>query len=338
MITGVGYDVEKKSESMAEYILPISIDVYTANGVITNVTIEEKEKNIGEVIQKEQKKLNKKFVQGQERIILISEDYAKYGTKTMIEDRFRNAEVNDMAFVAVCEGKPEDYFKRKVTGYNSSADYIQGLIENSYAYDFFSENYKLIDMYVRIGAEGRTLVLPYVEITEEGIELTGLAIFKEDKMVEKVDLKKARILNLLKESYVKGLVSLQKSPKEYIDFEVKSGKRKVKSYKQEDKYSFTIDLNLIGTITNNEMYAEIAKDINKRKEFEKDVAKSIEKQCYNFLEIMQKEYKIDCIDLGREGASKFGRRKKIPWNKVVSEAEIRVNVKVKVATQGRGDY
>lgn len=337
-LTGIGYDIEKKSEGMTEYIIPLSINVYKPNGVVTNVTFEEKGKNIGEINQKRQEKLNKKFVQGQERIVLIGEEYAKNGVKTMIDDRFRNAEINDMVFAVVCKGKPEDYLKQKIKGYNSSAEYIEGLVENSYAYDFFSDNYKLIDMYVRIGAEGRSLVLPYIEITKEGIELTAVAIFKEDKMIAKENTEKAKILNLLKESYVKGLVSLQKSPREYIDFYGKSGKRKVKCVNQGDNYNFNIDLTLKGSIVSNEMYAEITKDIDKKKEFEKDMAKSIEKQCYDFLKIMQNEYKIDCIDLGREGAAKFGRRKKIDWNKVVSNAEIKVNVKVKVDTQGRGDY
>lgn len=338
MITGIGYDIEKKSEGIIEYILPLSINVYKSDGSTTNLTVEEKGKNIGEVTQKRQEKLNKKIVQGQERIVLISEKYAKYGVKTITEDRFRNAEISDMAFAAVCKGEPQDYLKQKAKGYNSSAEYIYGLIENCYSYSFFSNNYKLIDMYVRIGAEGRNLVLPYIEQTEEGIELMGLAIFNGDKMIAKTNVENARILNLLKESYVKGLVSLQKSPTEYIDFYAESGKRKINCNKQGEKYIFSIDLALTGTIVNNEMYAEITKDIDKRKEFEKDMAKNIEKQCYVFLKMMQKEYKVDCISLGREGAAKFGRSKENDWNKIVSDAEIKVNVKVKVDTQGRGDY
>ena len=47
---------------------------------------------------------------------------------------------------------------------------------------------------------------------------------------------------------------------------------------------------------------------------------------------------MDCIGLGREAAAKFGRRKNIDWDEVVSNAKIDVNVKVAVDTQGRGDY
>ena len=69
-------------------------------------------------------------------------------------------------------------------------------------------------------------MLPYIEITKEGIEITGMAIFKEDKMVAVADMKNSKILNMLKNDNVKGIISLQKSPKVYIDFEGKTGEKK----------------------------------------------------------------------------------------------------------------
>jgi Ger(x)C family germination protein len=337
-ISGIGYDIKKKGEDMVEYSMPISTNIYKASGARSTLLFKEQGQNLGEAIQKRQEKMSKKFVQGQERVVLISEEYARYGLKTLIEDRFRNAESNDMAYMAVCKGKAEDYLKFKVKGYSNSSEYIGGLVEASANYSFFSDNYKLIDAYVRIGAEGRNLMLPYIEITEEGIEITGMAIFKEDKMVVVADEKNSKILNMIQNNTVKGVISLQKSPKVYIDFEGKTGKRKVECNKRGDKYSFNIDLTLTGTIINNEMYVDITKDINKKKEFEKDMAQSIEKQCVDFIKIMKTDYKTDCIGLGRYAAAKFGRQKKIDWNEVVVSSDIKVNVKVKVDLQGRGDY
>jgi Ger(x)C family germination protein len=336
-INGIGYDIESKSEGMIEYSMPISTSVYRPSGQV-NLIFKEQGQNLGEVIQKRQEKMSKKFVQGQERVVLVSEGYARYGLKTLLEDRFRNAEANDMAYMAVCKGKTEDYLKYKVKGYSSASEYIGGLVEASTNYSFFSDDYKLIDAYVMIGAEGRSLVLPYIEITEDGIEITGMAIFKEDKMVAIADKKNSKMLNLLNNDVVKGVISLQKSPKVYIDFEGKTGRRKVKCYKQGDKYSFDIDLTLTGIVFNNEMYADMIKDISKKKQFEKDMAKSLEKQCDDFIKTMKSDYKIDCITLGREAAAKYGRQKKIDWNEVVSSADIKVNIKVKVDLQGRGDY
>ncbi|MGH4123283.1 MAG: Ger(x)C family spore germination protein [Clostridium sp.] len=338
IINGIGYDIERKGENIIEYIVPISTNIYKPSGTQVNLIFKDGGQNLGEVIQKRQQQMDKKFIQGHERVILISDDYARYGLKTLIEDRFRNSEANDMAYMAVCKGKTEDYLKYQKKGYSNSSEYVGGLIETYGDYSFFSNNYKLIDAYVRIGAEGRELVLPYIDITEEGIEITGVAIFKQDKMEVVADIKNAKILNVLKNDAVKGIISLQKSPKEYIDFDAKTGIRKIKCYKQGNKYSFIIDLSFTGTISNNEMYVDIIKNINKKKEFEKNMAKSIEKECYDFIKTMQNDYKIDCIGLGREAAATYGRRKGENWNEVVSNADIKVNVKAKVDLQGRGDY
>ncbi|MBU3129249.1 Ger(x)C family spore germination protein [Clostridium tagluense] len=338
IINGIGYDIERKGKDTMEYSIPISTDIYKSSGTQVNLLFKDEGENLGEVIQQRQEKMDKKFVQGHEHVILISEEYARYGLKTMMEDRFRNAEANDMAYMAICKGKAEDYLKYQKKGYINASEYIGGLIETYGDYSFFSNNYKLIDAYVRIGAEGRNLVLPYIDITEEGIEITGLAIFNEDKMVELADVKNGRILNLLKNDAVKGIISLQKSPKQYIDFDAETSKKKVKCYRKGDKYSFIIDLSFTGTVSNNEMYVDMIKNINIQKEFEKEMAKSIESQCYDFIKRMQNDYKIDCIELGREAAAKYGRQKGIDWNEVVSNADIKVNVKVKVDLQGRGDY
>jgi len=337
-ITGIGYDIERKGEGIMEYSIPISANVYKASGMQVNRLFNEQGQNLGEVIQKRQEIMNQKFVQGHERVVLVSEDYARYGLKTLIEDRFRNVEVNDIAYMAVCKGKPEDYLITKVPGYSNSSEFIEGLIKTSTNYNFFSDNYKQIDAFVKIGAEGRNLVLPYIEITEEGIEITGMAIFKGDKLIGLADIKESRMLNLLKDNNVEGIVSLQKSPKVYIDFHAKKDKIKIECYKQGDKYNFKIDLALEGIVINNEMYVDMMKDIDKKKQFEKDMAKSIEKQCDDFINIMKNGYKIDCLDLGREAAAKYGRQKVIDWNKVVCSSDIKVNVKVMVDLQGRGDY
>lgn len=337
-ITGIGYDIEIKGKDMVEYSIPISTTVFKPSGQHANLIFKEQGRSLGEVIQKRQEVMNQKFVQGHERIVLVSEDYARYGLNTLIEDRFRNSEVNDIVQMAVCKGKPEDYLKYVVPGYNNASEYMERLIEASTNDNFFSNNYKQIDAFVRIGAEGRNLVLPYIEITQEGILLTGMAIFKGDKLVGLANTKESRMLNLLTSDNVRGIESLQKSIEVYIDFDGKTGKRKIECYKHGDKYSFKINIILKGKIIDNEMFVGMIKDINIKKKFEKDMEKSIEKQCDDFISIMKNDYKTDCIGLGSEAAAKYGRQKVLDWNKVVCSSDIKVNVKVIVDLQGRGDY
>ena len=64
----------------------------------------------------------------------------------------------------------------------------------------------------------------------------------------------------------------------------------------------------------------------------------IKKDCKDFIEKIQKQYKIDVLNLGEVAAAKYGRHTGVDWNEVVSNSEIKVNVKVKVEGNGRGDY
>jgi hypothetical protein len=64
----------------------------------------------------------------------------------------------------------------------------------------------------------------------------------------------------------------------------------------------------------------------------------IEKMCYNFLEKMKKDYKVDCLELGRVAAATYGRNTGVDWNEIVSNSDIKVNVKVNIDRYGRGDF
>lgn len=337
-LNGAGYDINASDSDHQEYILPISTSIFKANGIRVNTVISERGNNIGEVIQKRQQRLSKKFVQGQEAVVLIGEEYARAGIKSILEDRLRNPEVNDRAFIAICNGKTEDFFNVKSKGYSSASDYMQGLLEAAKNLNFYSQNLKLIDAYARVGAEGRSLVLPFLDIKDQGIEMIGLACFNKDKMVAKIDYENSRVLSFLKFDNVNGIASIQNNEEIYVDFEGKTGKRKVECFKDGDKYRFIINIKFKGNVINNEMYKDLIKSSKEKKKFEEDMKNQIEKECYQFLNKMQNEHKMDCIGLGREAAAKFGRRKNVDWNEVVSNAKIDVNVKVEVDGQGRGDY
>jgi len=337
IITGIGYDMKKVSPTEKKYIFPFSVyDFETSGKRSSHISVGEG-RNVGETIETRQRQMNKTMIQGLERTFVIGEVFAENGLKAILDERARNYQTSDMAFGAICKGKSEEILGMKIEGYGSSSEFIAGLIERQQGYNFFSQNYKVIDMLVRIDAEGRNLVMPYIDVQEGKIEIVGLAIFKKDKMIATTDLYTAKILNLLREDDVKGILSYQKSAKEHTDVYV-TNKRKVKCEKKEDKYTFTIDLKLEGNITSNTLYKDILNNLEVKNEYEKLMSKKVEEMCNGFIDKMKNQYKTDCLELGREAAAKYGRRKGIDWNEVVCNSEIKVNAKVIVNEQGRGDY
>ncbi|KZL89546.1 Ger(x)C family spore germination protein [Clostridium magnum] len=329
----VGYDL---SES-GEYRVPIPIYEFSPSGDIKSKTITGQSSSIGGTRDDRQRKANKRYLLGVEKLYVISEKYAEYGIRNIIDILLNNPQVSDRNPTVVFKGKAEDLFKYKIQGYANSAEYIEGMIKNSRYYNFFSGQFNMMDLIVRVDAEGRNPVLPYVELKEDGPEITGLAIFRGDKMIGKTNMQEARAINLLKFSGGKGILSIQKDPKHYVNFYAQS-KRKVKCYKTDGKYNFLINLDLNGNIASNELDPSILKDPKALKKFTSDMENLVKKMCTEYINKANYEYKTDIFGLGRVAVAKYGRQTGIDWNKTVSESIIEVKVKVTVKDEGRGTY
>ena len=334
---GVGFDLEDTASGNVNYSVPISTYIFESSGNLSSEVYIGKAKSMGETREARQIKANKKFLLGLEKIFIYSEESALYGLRHTIDVLVCNPDINDKAKIVIYNGKSEDILRHKVKGYASSAEFIDGLIDSSKQFNFFSDQYTIMDMIVRVDAEGRNVVLPYIELKGKDIVLTGLAIFKEDTMIAKASMNEAKIINLLRENNVSGMLTIQKNPKEYINYYAKS-KRKVKCYKKDGKYTFIIDINLKGAIVSNELYKDFYSDPKVIKEFTKSMEENVKKMCEDFLSESKCRYNVDFLELGRVAAAKYGRGTGIDWNNEICKSKIEVNVKVDLNSEGRGGY
>ncbi|MBU3129252.1 Ger(x)C family spore germination protein [Clostridium tagluense] len=349
IVAGFGYDIVKELNGNVQYSIPFSIYDFSKREKKGAKSTDEKEEiteqgssnikakasSIGETREQRQLNSSKPIIIGTEKIAIISEEAANYGIKDIINILFANAKTNDSDFFSVCKGKAEDILRFKVEGYPSSADYMEGIIRNSTDYNFLSINYSLWNIYVALDSEGENLVLPYLEIKDEKICITGMALFKGDKMAYVIPMEESKIMNMIREKKGKGILSLQEGPDKYINYDAMV-KRKVKCNKTEGKYEFIIELDFKGDIINNTLYKDMKKE--NESEFEQLMEKKIENMCYGFLNKMKNVYKIDCLNLGMVAAAKYGRETGVDWNKEVSNADIKVNVKVEIDKMGIGQY
>lgn len=341
---GIGYSLLQNSQGDVEYHIPINSIIYaettTEDGKGSKNSSEIHEGNastIGKTREDRQRRIDKKLFLGTQRVYLIDEEVAKFGVEPMMDILFRNPVLNDNGVVLVCKNKSDAYLSQNIEGYDSPVEFIDSMVKNSVNYNFFSRDYTLKKVYLTMDAEGRTVVQPYIELKEQGFEITGLAIFNKDKLAQVVDINEGRILNLLRENNVRGMVTLQNSEKEYVNFTAKS-KRKVKCYKEEDKFKFIIELNLKGEIVSNKLYKNLSDNPEQIKAFEKDMAEKIQQQCKEFIGKMQRVYKLDCLELGKIAVTKQGRGTGVDWNEVISNSNIEVKVKVRIDKVGRGEY
>ena len=231
--SAVGYDLEDTGHGIEIRSSTASRYLVTRNEVkSTNITT--RGETIGKAREERQRRIDKKILIGLEKVYIIGENYAKHGISDLLDIFFRNAEIRDSTLLCVCEGKAEDILKLKIEGYPSAGDYIEGILRYSREMGFFKDNYMLIDAYVRIDEEGRNLVLPYITVKDNIIEIYGLAIFQQDRMVAVLPMQKAKYCNILRENKVTGLLTLQKNSDDYLSL-FSLSKRKIKCRRENGK-------------------------------------------------------------------------------------------------------
>lgn len=336
--SGIGNDITKLADGDFEYSVPISAYTFATDGSILSNIYVGKGTTIPETREARQRKLNKRYMVGFEKVYLFSEEVARHGIEPIIDILFRSQWVNDNGYALVCDGKAEDMMKAKVSGYNSAVDYLEGMIYSSKTHDFYAKEYSLISLVQTIDGEGKKAALPYVEMKNGQFHITGMALFKKDKMVTKLDMEDTRIMNMMRNSDVSALIDIEDNSKQYASFDA-IVKRKVKCTKEGNRFKFVINLNVVGNIINtNQSYEGIMNNPKLQKEFEEMLAKKIKTKNDEFIRRMQKEYNMDIINISEAAISKYGRHTGIDWDEAVSKADIKVNVKVKVNQHLRGNY
>ncbi|MFL0248364.1 Ger(x)C family spore germination protein [Candidatus Clostridium stratigraminis] len=333
--SAIGYDLDETIDGIVIHSVPITI--YNIDEKMNSSTTHvSKGLTLAQTRESRQTRIDKKFLLGFERVYIVSETMGTHGIKEIVDVLIHHPQVNDTSLFCLCKGKAEDIMKMKIEGYPSSGDFIEGLIKSSREYNFYSKNYKLIDISLRLHAEGRNVVIPYIEAKDGNIIMSGLAIFQKERLVKVINIKETKELNLLRENNVTGMITTEDFGEKYVNFFGKS-KRKVQCLREGNNYRFIINLNIIGDVTANEKYEDIINHPEIEKEIEEALAKKIKGKCERELQKIKSEYKIDCLELGRIAAAKYGRNTGTDWDKVITSSPIEVNVKVKIDKVGRAD-
>lgn len=337
IISGLGADLVIKNNKIVEHIVPMSVYLFESQNKISSILRTGTAKNKGETRQNRQLSDDKQNILGLEKVFIISEEQAYYGLQDWTNILFRNPYLNDTAYIAVFKGSAQDILGMEIKGYPSSSDFIGGLIKNSIFHNFFSDKYRVTNLFLSIGSEGYNPVLPYIEITDKGITITGMALFNNYKMVSKINVAESSIMNIMRENNVRGIITIQKNTCKYTNYYATS-KRKVHCIKKGNKYEFTIDISLEGDLITDTLYKDLQKNPEEVEKFHKEISEKVKKECSDFITKMKYTYKTDCLELGKFAAAKYGRHIEKDWNSIVCNSEINVNVKVKLNKTGRGDY
>lgn len=302
----------------------------TANSPITVETIPAS--TVGYAREKRSFTSSELYVTGFNKVILSGEDLASQGLNKSFESLFRFPEVSKNMLLAVVEGRGEDILKMKPENTDNIASYLYTLLRDPKAHSIPATTLHEFDA---SQAAGRNPVLPVLKAGGVNqVFISGLAVFKKDRLLARLDLHQSRFLALLRGISTQVYIPFILEDENEQGVALFTNKRKVKVERQGEKYVFKVQVMLKGIITEHPSEKPVSAERAKR--IEDYVAGQVERNCRQFINTMQSEWKVDCIDVSKYALSKWRREleEKVDDEQFISNAEIQVEVKVKLYNSG----
>lgn len=329
---GIGYDYEENKEKRISD--PIELLVFKGNKEIDRFVSHGKAETIYNTVNDRQTIMSKKFIVGSEKVYLISKKRAEYGLEDLLDVLVRDANRSELAYVTITDGPVDEFFSIEPIDYNSSSEALEGILKFCNLANFFPKDVNIFELISMYNQSGRRIILPLLKNDNGLPTISGICIFDKAKLKYIIPLKDSFYINMLRSRKSDGYISVLKDndnkqcytikAKNFIDVDV--------DYK--DKLIYRINVTLKGilkadSINNKPLTAKEAKEIEKA--FEEKVKSDL----LETIDIVQNKYKIDCFDITKYAAAKFGKHSALLSDDEFQRAEINVDVKVKIVDLGR---
>ncbi|MEK5215727.1 Ger(x)C family spore germination protein [Psychrobacillus sp. FSL H8-0487] len=195
----VGYDVGKE-ERMAttSAVREVNPEFHSNVEVVTTENSTSKGNRV-----KTNRKLSKKVVVGQMRVVLFGEELAKDGIHRYVDAHLENPTVSNGLYMAVTEGEVAPLLEYEYQNIEDIGQHIFRLLEQNIEQENMISS-TLHEVGRDLYSEGVDLFMPIIKKEEELVELSGIAIFKNDKMVSSIRPEDTFYVKLIGGNYKSG--------------------------------------------------------------------------------------------------------------------------------------
>jgi len=340
-VSGIAIDV---GEMGNKYHLSAEIITVgkTGNEDITASVIETDANTVFEGVRKLMLLTSKKLYFGHCKVLVVGEDAAKKGINEIIDFPIRNHELRiSLQLMVAKNGTGKDILTSEGLSIPIAAYNLYDLTKafsKSVGQSLTPEIYKV---YNSIQSKGRSTVVPALELTkvEDELfpELTGGAVFCEDRLNGYLDETEVKSLSILQGKLKTGILTMQ-DPEIPGDFEsIEIFKTHAKTRLEcGDKPTVHIAVTssvIIGEVQNNKDFMDL-KGVNMMK---KELEAGAEKQYYALIRVAQKELKCDVLGIGtmmEQNYPKMWEKYKDNWNKTFESLPIKLQCTIKITGSG----
>jgi spore germination protein KC len=279
--------------------------------------------------------------------IVIGEDTAKTRNLSEVLDFFyREQEPRATTHIAIGQGKGSDYLDIKPLFEGSSGRQLREIQRFSNEVTSHSIETSLLDLALQIKSEIGTAIVPYMTKSEKKSKtapLIGVAIIKDNKMIDQLSGIETQGLLMLREQFERGNIKIPckngSNENKFDNIEVYLLGSKVSPKVEGDKV--IVDVSLQFEVTLREILCntqlETAQDVE---DLAGDIEEQIEKNLLNTIKILQ-ENKVDVINVGNkvyQSQPKLWKTIKDKWDDMFANSEFVFDISVDIVGSGSTNY
>ncbi len=349
LITAQGYDLEKENKIKGTVV------VHKFDPLAQNLTkIITVDANTSKALrQKQNLEIDQKLVLGQLRCVIYSKELAEKGISQLVDALNRDPTVGNMVYLTVADQDALsvmslDEKKLKV----NLGTYLYNLIKQNVESEQLTSP-TLHEFNHNLQDHGRDPVLPILKIKSGGVIISGIALFKDDRIVGELKSEQLFYAKVLSDKYKSGTHELgfKRSRFEKIIKKKNEGKdrevynklfvsvdnirsqSKIKLMDKEKRH-FSVEVELDSRLleTTEPLDLSATKNI---KFIEKEINREMEKQIKSLLKYFQKN-QVDPVGFGNEYMAHIRKKplSKKQWRELYKDATFEVHVNNKIVKTG----
>lgn len=282
--------------------------------------------------------LNKQLNLSHCSALILSEKIARSDIEPIFSTLGNDTDLRGTCNVIVSSTTAYELLEKVSNSGEGFSSRLYDYLVNSSDYTGFSTNSEFSDIYMNMKDEYSQVSTIYTSIIENTVQNTGVAVFKNNRMVGSINVLDT-ISHLLVTSDLKSCILTFDSPfksDEYIDMEITKLYKKTKTNISLINNSPFIEIDIypkcyISSSGKNYDYTK-EEDITK---LEKSTDKYIQGIVTNYLYTITKEYDSDITGFGKKFTANFltlDDFKKIKWNDIFVNTFYKVNVHTKITS------
>ncbi|WP_234117253.1 Ger(x)C family spore germination protein [Clostridium hydrogenum] len=265
------------------------------------------------------------------KYVVLGENLSKQGLNLFMDAVFRIRTTRPDTILLIAKGRASDIVKANAAGEKIPADSIENLVKFQSSMGYFPMISRL-DFANALLNKTSTPILGVITLknkfnTDNTFDLSGTAIFKNDKLIGFMDMNETRGMEWIEGKVQSGIVSAHMPDNSIVDFSILHSKSKIKPLIKKDSLSIQININAEANIVEMTSTLNPMKDYKVMDKFSTALSNSIKSEVLLALNSAQKKYKSDVFGFGNIISQTYPDL----WDKIKPEWQsIFPNIKVDV--------